>query len=459
MSMGGLLAQAFLGGSAEVGKGIGDRIRADAQAKRKESLLEKGTEEANKQAKFGAGLKAEAAETQREFVAGESQKDRSFRLNESSADRNFRSGESQKDRAHDIALAEMNKNDAMDLAKYKYGLDLNLAQKKAAKSGELTGWQTASLERINGDIDHLQGMESELMAPEANEFGVMPESAGAGEKLKTIRQRIKAKEISLNRVLGNSKGFNAVDPILTEASNATDPADQAEFMAAFRDSPQYDERIENEIMTVWDAQSEPSQQGSGSPPAPAPKPEPAPAPELAPEPAQARSGTGTGVTMPQAAGQNQRPGQGQSSGQSSGQNQRPETAQRPQPGGTNLAENTPNRGLLASQKQRSSAMVEEEQKKPAMDRRMGPYIQDGLVSGVKAVGDWYQGAQSEERNERRGVLMQLSEGEDPFEGNRQALLQFLKFSRNEIKDLQPKQIEALRAQLGSDLVDRYLTAE
>jgi len=55
--------------------------------------------------------------------------------------------------------------------------------------------------------------------------------------------------------------------------------------------------------------------------------------------------------------------------------------------------------------------------------------------------------------------MQLSEGEDPFEGNRQALLQFLKFSRNEIKDLQPKQIEALKAQLGSDLVDRYLTAE
>jgi hypothetical protein len=457
MSMGGLLAQAFLGGSAEVGKGIGDRIRADAQAKRKESLLEKRTEEANKQAKFGAGLKAEAAESQREFVAGESQKDRSFRLNESSADRNFRSGESQKDRAHDIALAEMNKNDAMDLANYKYGLDLNLAQKKAAQSGELTGWQTASLERINGDIDHLQGMESELMAPEANEFGVMPESAGAGEKLKTIRQRIKAKEISLNRVLGNSKGFNAVDPILTEASNVTDPADQTEFMAAFRDSPQYDERIENEIMTVWDAQSEPSQQGSGSPPAPAPKPEPAPAPKPepapAPEPAQARSGTGTGVTMPQAAGQNQRPGQGQSSGQ----NQRP--GQGPQPGGTNLAENKPNRGLLASQKQRSSAMVEEERKKPVMDRRMGPYIQDGLVSGVKAVGDWYQGAQSEERNERRGVLMQLSEGEDPFEGNRQALLQFLKFSRNEIKDLQPKQIEALRAQLGSDLVDRYLTAE
>ena len=441
MSMGGLLAQAFLGGSAEVGKGIGDRIRADAQAKRKELLLEKGTEEANKQAKFGAGLKAEAAESQREFVAGESQKDRSFRLNESSTDRKFRSGESQKDRAHDIALAEMNQNDAMDLAKYKYGLELNLEQKKAAQSGELTGWQTASLERINGDIDHLQGMESELMAPEANEFGVMPESTGAAEKLKTIRQRIKAKEISLNRVLGNSKGFNAVDPILTEASNATDPADQADFMAAFRDSPQYDERIENEIMTVWDAQSEPSQQGSGPPPAPAPKPEPAPAPELAPEPAQARSGTGSGVAMPQAAGQNQRPGQGQSSGQ----NQRPETA--------------PNRGLLASQKQRSSAMVEEERKKPVMERRMGPYIQDGLVSGVKAVGDWYQGAKSEERNERRGVLMQLSEGEDPFEGNRQALLQFLKFSRNEIKDLQPKQIEALRAQLGSDLVDRYLTAE
>jgi hypothetical protein len=433
MSAGGLIAQAFLGGAESVGQGIGDRIRADANAKRKEVLLEKGTEEANKQAKFGAGLKAEAAETQREFAAGESQKGR----------------------AHDIALAEMNKNDAMDLAKYKYGLDLNLAQKKAAQSGELTGWQTASLERINGDIDHLQGMESELMAPEANEFGVMPESTGAAEKLKTIRQRIKAKEISLNRVLGNSKGFNAVDPILTEASNATDPADQADFMAAFRDSPQYDERIENEIMTVWDAQSEPSQQGSGPPPAPAPKPEPAPAPELAPEPAQARSGTGSGVAMPQAAGQNQRPGQGQSSGQ----NQRPETAQRPQPGGTNLAENTPNRGLLASQKQRSSAMVEEERKKPVMERRMGPYIQDSLVSGAKAVGDWYQGAKSEERNERRGVLMQLSEGEDPFEGNRQALLQFLKFSRNEIKDLQPKQIEALRAQLGSDLVDRYLTAE
>ena len=459
MSAGGLIAQAFLGGAERVGQGIGDRIRADANAKRKEALLEKGTEEANKQAKFGAGLKSEAAETQREFVAGESQKDRSFRLNESSTDRKFRSGESQKDRAHDIALAEMNQNDAMDLAKYKYGLELNLEQKKAAQSGELTGWQTASLERINGDIDHLQGMESELMAPEANEFGVMPESTGAAEKLKTIRQRIKAKEISLNRVLGNSKGFNAVDPILTEASNATDPADQADFMAAFRDSPQYDERIENEIMTVWDAQSEPSQQGSGSPPAPAPKPEPAPAPELAPEPAQARSGTGSGVAMPQAAGQNQRPGQGQSSGQSSGQNQRPETAQRPQPGGTNLAENKPNRGLLASQKQRSSAMVEEERKKPVMERRMGPYIQDSLVSGAKAVGDWYQGAQSEERNERRGVLMQLSEGEDPFEGNRQALLQFLKFSRNEIKDLQPKQIEALRAQLGSDLVDRYLTAE
>jgi hypothetical protein len=104
-------------------------------------------------------------------------------------------------------------------------------------------------------------------------------------------------------------------------------------------------------------------------------------------------------------------------------------------------------------------MAEEERKKPVMERRMGPYIQDSLVSGAKAVGDWYQGAQSEERNERRGVLMQLSEGEDPFEGNRQALLQFLKFSRNEIKDLQPKQIEALRAQLGSDLVDRYLTAE
>ena len=459
MSAGGLIAQAFLGGAERVGQGIGNRIRADANAKRKEALLEKRTEEANKQAKFGAGLKAEAAESKREFVAGESQKDRSFRLNESSTDRKFRSGESQKDRAHDIALAEMNQNDAMDFAKYKYGLELNLEQKKAAQSGELTGWQTANLERINGDIDHLQGMESELMAPEANEFGVMPESAGAGEKLKTIRQRIKAKEISLNRVLGNSKGFNAVDPILTEASNVTDPADQTEFMAAFRDSPQYDERIENEIMTVWDAQSEPSQQGSGPPPAPAPKPEPAPAPELAPEPAQARSGTGSGVAMPQAAGQNQRPGQGQSSGQSSGQNQRPETAQRPQPGGTNLAENTPNRGLLASQKQRSSAMVEEERKKPVMERRMGPYIQDGLVSGVKAVGDWYQGAKSEERNERRGVLMQLSEGEDPFEGNRQALLQFLKFSRNEIKDLQPKQIEALRAQLGSDLVDRYLTAE
>ena len=445
MSAGGLIAQAFLGGAERVGQGIGNRIRADANAKRKEALLEKRTEEANKQAKFGAGLKAEAAESKREFVAGESQKDRSFRLNESSTDRKFRSGESQKDRAHDIALAEMNQNDAMDFAKYKYGLELNLEQKKAAQSGELTGWQTASLERINGDIDHLQGMESELMAPEANEFGVMPESAGAGEKLKTIRQRIKAKEISLNRVLGNSKGFNAVDPILTEASNATDPADQADFMAAFRDSPQYDERIENEIMTVWDAQSEPSQQGSGPPPAPAPKP----------EPAQARSGTGSGVAMPQAAGQNQRPGQGQSSGQ----NQRPETAQRPQPGGTNLAENTPNRGLLASQKQRSSAMVEEERKKPVMERRMGPYIEDSLVSGAKAVGDWYQGAQSEERNERRGVLMQLSEGEDPFEGNRQALLQFLKFSRNEIKDLQPKQIEALRAQLGSDLVDRYLTAE
>jgi hypothetical protein len=433
MSAGGLIAQAFLGGAERVGQGIGDRIRADANAKRKEVLLEKGTEEANKQAKFGAGLKAEAAETQREFAAGESQKDRT----------------------HDIALAEMNQNDAMDLAKYKYGLELNLEQKKAAQSGELTGWQTASLERVNGDIDHLQGMESELMAPEANEFGVMPESTGAAEKLKTIRQRIKAKEISLNRVLGNSKGFNAVDPILTEASNATDPADQADFMAAFRDSPQYDERIENEIMTVWDAQSEPSQQGSGSPPAPAPKPEPAPEPKPEPEPAQARSGTGSGVAMPQAAGQNQRPGQGQSSGQ----NQRPETAQRPQPGGTNLAENTPNRGLLASQKQRSSAMVEEERKKPVMERRMGPYIQDSLVSGAKAVGDWYQGAQSEERNERRGVLMQLSEGEDPFEGNRQALLQFLKFSRNEIKDLQPKQIEALRAQLGSDLVDRYLTAE
>jgi len=445
MSAGGLIAQAFLGGAERVGQGIGNRIRADANAKRKEALLEKRTEEANKQAKFGAGLKAEAAESKREFVAGESQKDRSFRLNESSTDRKFRSGESQKDRAHDIALAEMNQNDAMDFAKYKYGLELNLEQKKAAQSGELTGWQTASLERINGDIDHLQGMESELMAPEANEYGVMPESAGAGEKLKTIRQRIKAKEISLNRVLGNSKGFNAVDPILTEASNATDPADQADFMAAFRDSPQYDERIENEIMTVWDAQSEPSQQGSGPPPAPAPKP----------EPAQARSGTGSGVAMPQAAGQNQRPGQGQSSGQ----NQRPETAQRPQPGGTNLAENTPNRGLLASQKQRSSAMVEEERKKPVMERRMGPYIEDSLVSGAKAVGDWYQGAQSEERNERRGVLMQLSEGEDPFEGNRQALLQFLKFSRNEIKDLQPKQIEALRAQLGSDLVDRYLTAE
>jgi len=59
MSLGGLLAQATLGGAAGVGKGIGDRIRADAQLKRKELLAEKQTTETMKRQTHNSGLRRE----------------------------------------------------------------------------------------------------------------------------------------------------------------------------------------------------------------------------------------------------------------------------------------------------------------------------------------------------------------------------------------------------------------
>lgn len=57
MSLGGLLAQATLGGAAGVGKGIGDRIRADAQLKRQELLAEKQTTETMKRQTHNSGLR------------------------------------------------------------------------------------------------------------------------------------------------------------------------------------------------------------------------------------------------------------------------------------------------------------------------------------------------------------------------------------------------------------------
>ena len=57
MSMGGLLAQAFLGGSAEVGKGIGNRIREEAKLKRQQALEGTRTTETMKQQAHASSLK------------------------------------------------------------------------------------------------------------------------------------------------------------------------------------------------------------------------------------------------------------------------------------------------------------------------------------------------------------------------------------------------------------------
>ena len=249
----GLIAQAVLGGAKEVGQGIGDRIRADAQLKRQQALEDTRTSNQMQAQAHGSAL----------------------RIGEDNLQREHSSGESARDRKHQEKLAGMQHKQSKDLLDYKLSGEMALAREKAKAEGKLSGDQEAYLERINGDIDHLQRMERELSTGKTGEFGefgiVTPENSG--EKIREIRQRVKAREIAFNRILGGTRGTDPSLPILNQAATITDPAERQEFMADLKSSRVYSDDLAGAINEVWGAESKPAQsQGSQRTEQPAPPP-------------------------------------------------------------------------------------------------------------------------------------------------------------------------------------------
>ena len=291
----GFIAHALLGGTAETARGIGNQIREEAKLKRQQAL----------------------DKTRSENTMTEQNHQSALKIGEDNLQREYQSGENTKQREHELAMADKKQDQAKELIDYDVTAKLNLARQKAETAGNLTEWQTSNLDRINSDIDHLQTMERDLVTGKSdgmqiNLAGLDPEqqpqdSAG---KLAIIRQRIKAKEIAFNRVLGNKKGVDPGLAILTQAANITDPAEQQEFLGDLEQSRFYNESMVADIQDVWDskdkpagqpsqtetAQPQPQQQPAVQPqqgmisqaqsaePAPEPEPTPQPQPEPTPEP-------------------------------------------------------------------------------------------------------------------------------------------------------------------------------
>lgn len=240
MSTGGLIAQAVLGATGSAAQGVGQRLREEAKLKRQKSLD-----------------KAQAQNDMQVQAHGSS-----LRIGEDNLNREHASGENQKDRDHRLQLADKQHDQAIDLTDYKLSGQLKLAREKAREGGKLTDGQNAYLERINGDIDHLQRMERELSTGKTGEFGeigvVTPDNSG--DKIKEIRQRIKAREIAFNRVLGGTRGTDPAMPILNQAAGITDPAERKEFMADLQGSRVYSDDLARSISEVWGAENQPAQQ-------------------------------------------------------------------------------------------------------------------------------------------------------------------------------------------------------
>lgn len=384
MSVGGFLSQALLGGAAEVGTGIGNKIREDARLKRQQALEQTRTDNT-----MQVQLHQSALDTGRDNLQ-----------------REHASAESERGREHDIAMRNLDHENDKDLVNYNLSAKLELARKEAEQTGSLSDWQNANLDRINSDISHLHQMERELTSGRTGEFGeiglVTPDNSG--QKLTEIRQRLKAKEIAFNRVLGNSRGVDSGLAVLTEAARITDPQDRNEFLSDLQQSPIYNEALANDIRSVWDINTAPPNHQ----PQPGREEEPVsqPTPTMAPDPQQQPPEAAPQGLLSQAAPPQQSPDAGQ------------------EPSATQSGD--------------------------WRERKLGPMLEAGAAAVGEAVG------QRAEQNVEKsaGELSQIARGErDPYQGN---IRQFLTNNPEALKRLSPEDLELLRQRYGANFINQFL---
>lgn len=240
MSVGGFIAHAVLGGTGEAAKGIGNQIREEAKLKRQQAL----------------------EKTRSENTMTEQTHQSALAIGQDNLQREHQSGENAIQREHELALADKKHGQARELIDYDVSAKLKLARQQAETTGALTDWQKTNLDRINGDIDHLQTMERDLMTGKSD--GMQINLAGldgaeqpqdAAGKLAIIRQRIKARELAFNRVLGNQKGVDGSLVILNQAANLTDPAEQAEYLEDLKGTSLYSEDLVADLQNVWESKN------------------------------------------------------------------------------------------------------------------------------------------------------------------------------------------------------------
>lgn len=402
MSAGGFIAQALLGGTKEAAQGIGNQIREEAKLKRQQALEKTRTDET---------MKAQAHQS-------------ALTQGRENLDREHQSEEAEKRRKHELALADKGHQQKKDLIDYDVQAKLNLAREQAETQGKLNDWQTTHLDRINSDIDNLQKMERDLMTGKTDGMeislaGLDPaaQPQDAAGKLTIIRQRIKAKEIAFNRVLGNTKGMDSGMAILTEAANITDEADRQEFLADLRQSKAYDETLEKEVMEVWGAQSTPTTQADGATDntPPAPKTDPASQETGAIQQAQAEDDTPPPPGL-----------------LSEAQQSTPQPTVDERPGANPRPAKSPNAD------------------KPLMEKQLGPAIEEG----VKAVGRVVDERANTNVRKAADELRQIARGEaEPYQGN---IRQFLMNNPEALRLLNAEDIQRLQARYGEKFINQFL---
>lgn len=398
MSAGGLIAQALLGATGSAAQGVGERLRADAQLKRQKAL--------------------DKARSQNSMVEQSHQS--ALAIGRDNLQRDHQTQENSRQRQHELEMADKKYGQQKGLMDYDLNAKLTLAKQKAEESGALSEWQTTNLDRINGDIDHLQTMERDLMTGKSdgmqiNLAGLDPESQpqDSAGKLAIIRQRIKAKELAFNRVLGNRKGMDAGAAVLTQAANVTDPRDREEFLADLKGSSVYSESLVRDIREVWGSSNQATQAEQQPSPSPTPTPEPASQPQ--PEASTPPQPEPTGGLLARA--------------------QEPQAAPPPapnaeQPAGTGSP--NPDAG------------------RPLMEQRLGPKIE----AGARAVGDAMGRMADSNRREAAMELSRIARGEQqPYQGN---IRQFLMNNPEAVRMLSPEDLQRLRQRYGDQLINQFL---
>lgn len=392
MSAGGFIAQAMLGGTAGAAKGIGERLREEAKLKRQQALDDTRNQNAMQRDTHKSALNIGEQNLQNEFAAGQAEETRRHQTTQA---------ETEHDRRKDLVDYRINAETEADKASGKYEIDPRVK---------------IQIDEVQGRLDHLRKLETNLRTKSTDSFGgaIGGSTEEGGLTWEEINARRNSATKELNKLLGISEPTPTDNSLLALAMQ-TPAEERGEFLDSLKNEKRASPQVVKAIETLFASDRQAAEQPQGQP-QPTPQNQPQSQPEPKPE----------GGLMTQAEQASTPPPQ------SSQPAPQPTTDERP--GANPRPKRNPNEG------------------KSMMEKQLGP----ALESGVKAAGDWYKGAMAEQRNERRSTLIQMAEGADPFNGNRQALLQFLKFAQNEVKDLTPEQIDSLKARLGDDVASRYL---